>query len=423
MTAAIQMQYTLIGTLIAEPSRIGEILTKLHPADFTSAACRGLFEALGAMHFAGAPINQFTLLDRAGEEYGEAIMEASGLYTEDLDYYAEQIAERSRLSSMQRIGEQLATVQDAAAASALLSRLHALQADNAEVSIVSASDAAAAFVESQTAPTPEYYRWGMSELNRNLFVEPGDYVVVGGFPSAGKTLLSLQFALELADLHRVGYFSIETSPKKLIDRAMANLAHIPLSAIKTHSMTDVQWDSAAVAADILSRKKLEIIQAAGMSVSDIRAISLSRRYQVIFVDYLQIVTTKAASRYEEVTNISKDLHTFAQADGITVIALAQLSRPEKTERGQKRPPNMSSFRESGQIEQDADVALLLWPSNPDDNKSTRILKCGKNKDGDRFRIELEFDGAMQIMRPINTQPVPGWVREAEEAPPIAMEGF
>lgn len=423
MTANEQMQYTVIGTLIAEPKRIGALLTKLHPSDFTSLACRGLYEALGSMHFDGAPINRFTLLDRAGEAYGEAVIEAAGLYTEDLEYYASQIHERSRLDAMQRIGEQLASAPNAETASMLISRLHALTAEKSDLAILDAAQAAAAFINSQAAPPPDYFRWGFSELDSKLYVEPGDYVVIGGFASSGKTLLSLQFASELADTYRVGYFTIETSPKKLVDRMISNIARIPLSTIKRHDLSEAQWDNAAAASAVLSRKRIEFVPAAGMTVSDIRAIALSRRYDVIFVDYLQIVTARGANRYEEVTNISKDLHTLAQANGITVIALAQLSRPEKTEKGKKMPPNMSSFRESGQIEQDADVALLLWPSDPDNNRSNRILKCGKNKDGERFRIELEFDGAMQTLRPVEAAPVPDWVRKAERAPQTTMEGF
>lgn len=80
-----------------------------------------------------------------------------------------------------------------------------------------------------------------------------------------------------------------------------------------------------------------------------------------------------------------------------MVALSQLSRPEK-ESGKPKPPTMASFRESGQIEQDADVAFILYPSAPDDNASSRILKVAKNKEGEKAKIELDFDGATQTMR-------------------------
>ena len=148
-----------------------------------------------------------------------------------------------------------------------------------------------------------------------------------------------------------------------------------------------------------SALQLDIINAAGMSVQDIQAVSLNKRYQVVFVDYLQLLAAPGKGLYEQVTNISKGLHVMGRQHGIAVFALAQLSRPEKS--GAKpAPPNLSSFRESGQIEQDADAAMLLYPSDPKDNRSHRILNLAKNKEGESCRLYMEFDGAIQSMREI-----------------------
>ena len=90
-----------------------------------------------------------------------------------------------------------------------------------------------------------------------------------------------------------------------------------------------------------------------------------------------------------------------------MVALAQLSRPDRVSRGGKSvpvSPSMQSFRESGQIEQDADAAFLLWQSDPDDNASNRILKLGKNKEGRKFRVELVFHGATQTMAELDKRP-------------------
>ena len=134
-----------------------------------------------------------------------------------------------------------------------------------------------------------------------------------------------------------------------------------------------------------------------MTVRDIRALCLSRRYQVIFVDYLQLIAGSGKqSRYEQVTQISQELHSLGRANGVTIIALAQLKRPEK-EKGKPIPPSMADFRESGQIEQDADCALLVYPSDPNDYRSDRVLYIAKNKEGTRAKYELEFDGAVQTL--------------------------
>ena len=89
---------------------------------------------------------------------------------------------------------------------------------------------------------------------------------------------------------------------------------------------------------------------------------------------------------------------MARVNKVTVIALAQLARPDKTQ-GKPQPPTMSSFRESGQIEQDADIAFLLWPADPNDNSSDRVFKIGKNKEGERMKMDMIFDGKTQTLRP------------------------
>jgi len=137
------------------------------------------------------------------------------------------------------------------------------------------------------------------------------------------------------------------------------------------------------------------------------SLALSRRQKVIYIDYLQLLQSRGGNRYEEVTNISKDLHLMAQRHGITVVALSQLTRPEKNKKGQTVPPSMASFRESGQIEQDADAALLLWPENPDDYRSDRKLKIGKNKEGRKGSFTLRFVGETQTMIQVGDDDLPG----------------
>lgn len=254
------------------------------------------------------------------------------------------------------------------------------------------------FYSRREGKRPEYLHWGFAALDAALYAESGDFIVVGGYPSAGKTLLSLQFGLTLAEKYRVGFFSLETSPQKLVDRIMSHLSKVPLAKIKRWDLNEVDYTALADAATTLSTRQFDCIDAGGMTVRDIQAVALNKRYQVILVDYLQLVIDAGKGRYEQVTNISQGLHTLARVNGITVIALAQLRRPEK-ENGKPKPPTMADFRESGQIEQDADIAMLLWPSDPNDNRSARVLKVGKNKEGERLKMDLDFDGAIQTLTP------------------------
>lgn len=144
------------------------------------------------------------------------------------------------------------------------------------------------------------------------------------------------------------------------------------------------------ASEAITKRKLDLISAAGMTASDIRAKIMESGYKVIIVDYLQIVHSKGGSRYEQVTNISIDLHTIAQSMGVTVLALAQLSRTEE-----ERAPRNSDLRESGQIEQDADVIMMLQLENRSRPSGPRKLYITKNKEGELFQSLLTFDGRYQ----------------------------
>ncbi len=400
-------EYSILGTILLDGDCAGEVVAALSPEHFSMEATRGLFEAISALHIEGAPINQATVMRKAGSEYEVAVQEACQHYTakSNLSYYCDLLKEQGRLRQVQAEAMGITSAENLEQAGEVLDRMNGLMVAKKKVTIMSAAEAAIDFYQRQAAKEkPEYLTWGMEKLNQCLYVQLGDFIVVGGYASSGKTLLSLQFALELAQKYRVGYVSLETSPQKLNDRTMAHMARIPLAKIKERDLGDADWAAIAEAGQRLAKMQLEFIDASGMSVRDIQAISLNRRYQVVIVDYLQLVADHGKGRYEQVTNISMGLHTLARSNSIAVIALAQLTRPDK-ERGKPQPPTMSSFRESGQIEQDADVAILLWPSDPNDNRSNRVLKVAKNKEGERARFELRFDGPCQTLTPV--EPTPG----------------
>ena len=395
-----RIEYTILGTVLREPDHTGEVVAALSLEHFGGMATKGLFEAISALHFRGNPVDPVTVIQEAGADYEVAVREALEYYTavSNLPYYCEMLKEQGQLRRVQEEAIGIATAETLQEVWECLDRLNGLMVSRRGVEILNAAEAAMDFYNRQEGEKPEYLHWGFPDLDADLYAELGDFIVVGGYPSAGKTLLSLQFALTLAEKYRVGYFSLETSPQKLVDRIMSHLSKVPLAKIKRRDLNEADYTALADAASKLSTRKFDCIDAGGMTVRDIQALALNKRYQVILVDYLQLVADAGKLRYEKVTNISQDLHTLARANGITVIALAQLRRPEK-ENGKPKPPTMADFRESGQIEQDADIAMLLWPSDPNDNRSSRVLKVGKNKEGERLKMELDFDGAIQTMVP------------------------
>ena len=144
--------------------------------------------------------------------------------------------------------------------------------------------------------------------------------------------------------------------------------------------------------------------ASGMTATAIQGITLAYGFDVIFLDYVQLVTPEIdhrAPRSEQMASVSRQLHTFAQKSKTLVVELAQLSRPEKTSGW--RAPVMSDLKESGQFEQDADMIFMLYRPNPKpkdgelklDQNLHRIFKIAKNKEGPRGTWPLAFDGPKQ----------------------------
>jgi replicative DNA helicase len=223
-----------------------------------------------------------------------------------------------------------------------------------------------------------------------LYIGPGKFIVLGAEPSVGKTAFALQCAWLWAASQKVGFFSFETDPETLFDRLVSSFVGIHMQDIKTNRISRKEWDLICQASEAIIKRKLDLISAAGMTPSDIRAKIMEAGYKVIIVDYLQIVRAKGGSRYEQVTNISIDLHTIAQSMGVTVLALAQLSRTEE-----ERAPRNSDLRESGQIEQDADVIMMLQLEKRSRPTGPRKLYVTKNKEGELFQTILTFDGRYQ----------------------------
>ena len=234
---------------------------------------------------------------------------------------------------------------------------------------------------------PEYISTGLKALDNNLHLVPGNFVVIGGRPSAGKTALSLQLACEIAKSGRkVAYFSLETDPDTLYARIIANQLGVPLHTVKNKTVNINELDRLAT----IKKYPLYVRSAAGKSVGWIRTQSIRMQAKVVFIDYLQLIHQAGAKdRYSAVTEISMALHEFAQSTGTLVVALAQLNR-ETARAG--IPPTAADLRESGQIEQDADAIILLaqkvkTQKRPEEHYHFALEK---NKEGNVGSLDITF---------------------------------
>ena len=167
-----------------------------------------------------------------------------------------------------------------------------------------------------------------------------------------------------------------------------------MDSIKRNTIDESGWDKVCGMTTEITARNLELVPASGMTPADVRAVTMMRGYQIVFVDYLQLLQGTGENRTAQVTATSIALHTMAQSMGVTVVALSQLARQNQQNKNQA--PDMSALRESGQIEQDADLIMMLSLADKDKPSGDRDLRIRKNKEGICPSIRLAFDGKHQI---------------------------
>lgn len=399
----LEAQTSIIGSMLIDDSCIGNVLTAVTAEDFQSGPHKTVFGCIKQLFTAGEPVDPVIVGGRLDKSYHNFLMQCMEVTptSAHVMQYCEILRNDSRLLQLQDLGEQLRTVSDLDAARELSGHINRLMVEHSRLEVFTASDLATEFYKRmKSQKKPEYIPIGIKDIDDKTYIEPGDVIGIGAAPSTGKTAFALQWATEIAKKYRVGFYSLETNQSKAADRILARKAEISLGDIKKRLFPEDAWTRIAQACTSVASLKLEFIPAAGMTAADIMSTAISRRQQIIFVDYLQLVSgvSREQNRYSIVTDSSMTFHLSAQRNGIVVVLLSQLSRPQK-EKGKYIPPDMHSFRESGQIEQDLDLALLMYLVNPDDYRSDRRIKIGKNKEGEKGVVDLSFDGRMQRFSP------------------------
>lgn len=386
----LEAQHSVLGSALIEPKVVPRILAALREDDF-SGSCQTVFKAIREVFNSGFPVDPVSVANKLGAGYRQFLMELMQITptAANVDHYIELCREQSRVLACREIGKELADSESVDSVRQLVEKASGLLSSAQASRTLNMSDALHRFYEKPDKRV-KYLSWPIRDLDNFLYVGPGKFLILGAEPSVGKTAFALQCAWHWAATGKVGFFSFETDPDTLFDRLVSAFVGIPMQDIKTNRIPQKGWDMVAQAVKAITSRKLDLISAAGMTTSDIRAKIMEAGYKVIVVDYLQIVNSRGGSRYEQVTNISIDLHTIAQSMGVTVLALAQLSRTDE-----ERAPRNSDLRESGQIEQDADVIMMLQLEKRSRPDGPRKLYVTKNKEGELFQTILTFDGRYQ----------------------------
>lgn len=429
----LSAQVAVLGSLLIDDRLVGQALERIRPEDFLAPKCRMVFQAIRALFAEGKPTDAVTVRSKLGgredDGWTQYLMELMELTptASNIWEYASIMRAQARKARRDELARMLMEAEDDEQEQKCMNQLNALRVDRRGIRRMDMSQMLLAFADRHSGEPVAYMTWGLPKLDAGTYTEMGDMVVLGGYPSAGKTALAVSMAYHQARTHRVGFYSLETNQYKLADRLIANLAGIEMPTIKRNEISEEAWGRFAACSDRIRAHSLELIEASGMSVQDIQADALARRYEIVYIDYLQLVEpeTRKTNRTEQVSGISRGLQQLAHGHGMLVVALSQLSRADKAGEDKLVEPTMSDLRESGQIEQDADAILLLYleePGRPD--KSRRVLKVAKNKEGTRGRIYLVFDGQYQRFRESALEePAPAAKRQTYKRPPKTQIDF
>ncbi len=229
----------------------------------------------------------------------------------------------------------------------------------------------------------------------------GDLILCGARPGTGKSALAMQWAWVFAKQgYKVGYYNCEMQEEAVLERLISSKTGIPTTRVRlAKAFLNDEEQKYRKAVEELSKQDRIIIFTGSKNVSDIRADMREHKFDVIIIDYLQLLFT--GSRYQgnrvaEVGELSRDIKCLAMDFDIPVIALSQLSRA--TEGRSTKEPQLSDLRESGSLEQDASIVFFLWDKDEED-RSQKGFKTAKSRNGLVGRYDLVFNGASMTFKP------------------------
>ena len=394
LTAWKRAQESVIGALLIDPDySAGLIFQSAKPSHFGETELRHVFEAARQLWNENRQLDAVTILDKAGSEYEQLLRDCmiNTPTARNLPAWLEICQDSARLTAMQAEALAIVNADRADDAASAWERMGTMLQDADQGEDMSLGELIGDYCDRMQDKRPvRYLNWGIESLDRDLYVSGGQFGVIAADSSVGKTALALQFAYHMAaDGHRVGFFSLETPKENLEDRLLAQyqVAGIPLPITKRKKLTDEDLRAAGEAGMRSDQIYLRILRNYE-TLERIRAKTIQRRFDVIFIDYVQLIDAPGRERWDIVTNISMGLHRMAQQLGITVIGLSQITPAVK---GQKAPTK-DDLRESRQLKQDADFILLLYPDTDEEAPpNTRVLEIAKNKDGRLARLRLNFE--------------------------------
>ncbi len=414
--AAMDAEQALLGAMMLSPTAMWAALDIVTPADFLDGKHETIATTIAAIGHQGHQADPVTVIDellktgaiqRVPADYVFSLTSKPSTPTMAA-YYAEIVQRHAALRRAARAATILGQgVADGRDVLALVDEARAVldQVGDTRGTI----DPIGTFFHDLTVDldhAPHYHPTPWPHLNNYLHgLMPGAVYVVAARPGAGKTIAALQIAVELCKHGTVAFHSLEMPKEQLLRRLIASQASVSLTSLARHTVSSDEWRRIAPVRNQIEEMPLYIDDRSGVSMTQIESYArqVARKGQLagLVVDYLQLIPSRDTrqSRWEHVGEMTRGFKLLAKDLNVPVILLSQLNRESEKNR---RLPTLADLRESGSIEQDADVVLMLQRRLDKDGEPIDELDVviAKNRHGSQGRIELGWEGKYARLVPM-----------------------
>ncbi len=429
---ALELEEAVLGAMLIDKKGVDEVIDLIQPEAFYKTAHQTIFEAIFQLFQDSQPIDLLTVsselrkkgkLESIGGEFYLVQLSQRVASSAHIEFHARIILQKFIQRSLIKISNEIieSAYKESTDVFDLLDEAESKLYDVTQGNIKKSSESAQNLVLEAKKKIEEISkREGLSGISTGFEKldkltsgwQPSDLIIIAARPGMGKTALTLSMARNIAVMKQipVAFFSLEMSSIQLITRLISAETGLSSEKLRTGKLADHEWQQLNVKVTDLEKAPLFIDDTPSLSIFDLRAkarrLSSQHQIKLIIVDYLQLMTagtsSKTGNREQEISTISRNLKALAKELDIPVIALSQLSRAVETRGGTKRPM-LSDLRESGAIEQDADIVSFIYrpeyynidewddeERSPSQGQAEFIV--AKHRNGGLDNIRLKFIG-------------------------------
>lgn len=418
---SVEAEQAVIGSMIMDREAIVVASEIILGDDFYNKQYGILFETMVELNDKGYPVDLVTLQDKLKEKDVppevsslEFIRDLLGMVTTsaNIKYYANIVAEKSTLRKLIKLNEEIANTCYVGKESLeyiledtekrvfqLVQKRNTEDFTPIRQVVMNAMDRIEAASRQKGVVTG--IATGFLDLDyRTAGLQPSDLILIAARPSMGKTAFALNIAQYVAFKQNlpVAIFSLEMSKEQLVNRLFSLQSNVDAQNLRTGQLNDEEWEKLIESAGVIGRSNLYIDDTPGISIAELRTkcrkLKLEHNLSMIIIDYLQLMSGsgRSDSRQQEISDISRALKGVARELSVPVIALSQLSRA--VEQRPDHRPMMSDLRESGAIEQDADVVMFIYRddyyNHDTDKKDIAEIIIAKQRNGPIGTVELAW---------------------------------